>query len=75
VRLVRVRVLLHVLALRVRHQQRVGGHWLLWGRGGVLRVGRLLRNRRRCIRCVVHGLRHLAGGLSVNGPSVLVMLG
>ena len=73
-RLVGVRVV-HLLALLMGHEERVCRHWLLlllcrW----VLGIRRLLWNCRRRVRRVVHGLRHLAGGLAVDGPAMLIML-
>lgn len=80
VRLVRMRVV-DLLALLMRHEERVCRHGLLWGllllllRGRVLGIGRGLRHACGSVRRVVHGRRHLAGWLAVDGPAVLVMLG
>jgi hypothetical protein len=67
-------LMLHLLVLLVGHEQRLCGHWLLWGTGRMLLVGGLLRNGCRCIRRVVNRLRHLTRWLSINRPAVLVML-
>lgn len=68
----------HLLALLVGHEEGVGGHGLLLLLlllcRGVLGIRRLLWHSRRRVRRVVHGLGHLAGGLAVDGPSMLVML-
>ena len=70
----------HLLTLLVRHEDRVGGHGLLLLLllllcRRVLGIRRLLWNCRGRVRRVVHGLRHLAGWLAVDGPSMLVVLG
>lgn len=64
----------HLLALLVGHEERIGGHGLLLLRRRVLRVLLLLGDLGRSVGRVVHGLRHLAGWLAVDGPSVLVVL-
>lgn len=70
-----------LLALLVRHEERVCRHGLLRGLllrllgRRVLGIGRGLRHARGSVRRVVHGGRHLAGWLAVDGSTVLVMLG
>ena len=68
-------LLLHVLILRVRQQERLRGHGLLWRRRRVLGVGRLLGNGRGSVGRVVHGRRQLGRRLSIDGSAVLIMLG
>lgn len=66
--------MVHLLALLMRHEQRIGGHWLWLLCRGVLRIWRLLWNGRRRIRSVIHRLGHLARRLTVNWSSMLVVL-
>jgi hypothetical protein len=69
-----VRVL-HLLALLMRHQKRIWCHWLLLRCGRrMLRVRRLLWHSGRCVWRVVHRLLDLAWGLTVDWPSMLIML-
>lgn len=67
----------HLLTLLVRHEDRVCGHGLLLLLlcRRMLGIRWLLWNCGRRVRRVVHGLRHLAGWLAVDGSPMLVVLG